>query len=252
MTPRAALTGTAAGLAGFLLWRAVSALAPTLVPDPLRVLAHLAAAASGGALLPAVGRSLLRGLTGYAIALAGGVPLGLAMARWNPLDRLAASGLTGLQSLPSLCWFPVALLWFGPTERAVLLVVVASALPAVALSVRAGVRGIAPVTVQAARTLGARGIALWTRVLIPAALPSFLAGVRQGWAFSWRSLMGAELLSRALSPGVGTLLRSGQDARDLTAMTAVIGVILILSLLTDRALFGPFERVVARRWGTAR
>jgi NitT/TauT family transport system permease protein len=125
------------------------------------------------------------------------------------------------------------------------------AAPAVALAVRAGIRNLPPLMGQAARTLGASGWRLGWHVLLPASLPACLMGMRQGWAFAWRTLMAAELLSQSIAPGLGGVLKQGQANRDLALMTGTIFVILAVSVLADRTLFSPLERQVSRRWGTA-
>jgi NitT/TauT family transport system permease protein len=133
----------------------------------------------------------------------------------------------------------------------VLFVVVMGALFAVILSVRSGVRSLPPLTLRAAKVLGATGVRLWRFVLLPAILPAFLSGMRQGWAFAWRSLMAAELLSQSLKNGVGHLLSTGRDLNDMAMVLGMIGIILAFGLLVDRVLFLPLERLVARRWGVA-
>lgn len=223
---------------------------PYLLPPPQDVWLFLQAAVQDGTLLPAIGTSALRGAVGYGIALLFGTVIGLLLARVKWLDETVGSAVVGLQSLPSICWFPLALIWFGLNERAVQFVVVMGSLFAVILAVRSGVRSLSPLTLRAARTLGATGIKLWVHVLLPAILPAFLSGMRQGWAFAWRSLMAAELLSQSLKAGVGHLLSTGRDLNDMPMVLGMIGVILLFGLAVDRALFVPLERLVARRWGT--
>ncbi len=220
-----------------------------LLPSPAGVATFLYDALRDGTLLPAIATSALRVASGYAIALGVGTLLGLGLARIRLLDQTLGGAVTGLQSLPSICWFPLALLWFGLNEKAVLFVVVMGAVFAVTLAVRAGVRSLPPLTIRAARMLGASGVRLWWHVLLPAALPAFLSGMRQGWAFAWRSLMAAELLSQSLRTGVGHLLSTGRDFNDMAMVLGMIAVILALGLLVDRVLFFPLERLVIRRWG---
>ena len=237
----------------FALWQVAAAREvwpPYLLPAPGDVWAFLRDAAVEGTLLPAVLTSAQRVGVGFALALALGTLVGLLLARVRILDETLGSAVVGLQSLPSICWFPLALLWFGLNERAVLFVVVMGALFAVILAVRASVRGLPPLTLRAAQMLGAgSGARLWWHVLLPAILPGYLSGMRQGWAFAWRSLMAAELLSQSLRIGVGHLLATGRDLNDMAMVLGTIGIILLLGLLVDRLLFFPLERVIARRWG---
>lgn len=220
-----------------------------LLPAPQQVWQFLTDAVKEGTLLPAVATSAIRGAVGYGIALVAGTVLGLALARLKWLDETMGGAVVGLQSLPSICWFPLALLWFGLNEKAVQFVVIMGAVFAVTLAVRSGVRSMSPLTLRAARTLGATGYKLWLHVLLPAILPAFLSGMRQGWAFAWRSLMSAELLSQSLKAGVGHLLNTGRDLNDMPMVLGMIGVILLFGLAVDRVLFAPLERLVARRWG---
>lgn len=236
-------------LAGWWVLAARHIWPPYLLPAPPDVGAFLWDALKDGTLLPAVATSALRVLVGYGISLVVGTVLGLSLARVRVLDETLGATVVGLQSLPSICWFPLALLWFGLNEKAVLFVVVMGALFAVTLAVRAGVRNLPPLLLRAAQSLGARGWALWRHVLLPAILPAFLSGMRQGWAFAWRSLMSAELLSQSLKTGVGHLLSQGRDLNDMSMVLGMIGVILAFGLLVDRVLFYPLERVVMRRWG---
>jgi NitT/TauT family transport system permease protein len=224
---------------------------PYLLPPPSEVAAFLKTAWQEGTLFPAVLTSAVRVGAGYGISLIIGTVLGLALARIRFLDDLLGPVIVGLQSLPSICWFPLALLWFGLNEKSVLFVVVMGAVFAITLAVRGGVRNLSPLTLRAAKVLGATGGRLWYYVLLPAILPAFLSGMRQGWAFAWRSLMAAELLSQSLKNGVGHLLATGRDLNDMAMVLGMIGIILVLGLLVDRLLFYPLERVVSRRWGVA-
>ncbi len=219
-------------------------------PPYLDVWRFLEASVKDGTLLPAIATSALRGAAGYGIALVLGTILGLALSRLKWLDETLGNAVIGLQSLPSICWFPLALIWFGLNEKSVLFVVIMGALFAVTLAVRSGIRSLSPLTLRAARTLGATGIKLWVHVLLPAILPAFLSGMRQGWAFAWRSLMSAELLSQSLKAGVGHLLNTGRDLNDMPMVLGMILVILLFGLVVDRAFFAPLERLVSRRWGT--
>jgi NitT/TauT family transport system permease protein len=236
----------------FAVWWAVAARQiwpPYLLPSPADVGVFLRDFAKDGTLLPALLTSAVRVGTGYGISLVIGTALGLALARSRVLDDTLGSTVVGLQSLPSICWFPLALLWFGLNEKAVLFVVIAGAVFAITLAVRAGVRNLSPLTLRAARMFGATGYRLWWHVLLPAILPAYLSGMRQGWAFAWRSLMAAELLSQSLRTGVGHLLATGRDLNDMSMVLGMIGVILAFGLLVDRVLFFPLERMVSQRWG---
>ena len=159
----------------------------------------------------------------------------------------------GLQTLPSVCWVPLALLWFGIKEEAVLFVVVMGTVWAVVIAVQESVLNVPPLYLRAAQTMGSQGWHLWSRVIFPAALPGVLSGMKQGWAFAWRSLMAAEIYVTILTgAGLGQLLHFG---RELNAMDQVIGIMFVLvliGLLADKLLFSPWEKWLHRRWGTDR
>jgi NitT/TauT family transport system permease protein len=156
----------------------------------------------------------------------------------------------GLQTLPSVCWVPLALLWFGQTETAMLFIVVMGTVWAVILATDHGIRQIPPIYREAASTMGSKGLHLWLRVLAPASLPHIVSGAKQGWAFAWRSLMAAEIYITILSGmGIGHLLHYG---RELHAMDQVVGlmfIIIVIGFLADKIIFSPWERFLHRRWG---
>lgn len=246
--------GSAAVIAGLLaLWQALAAagLWPSyLFPSPAQVLARLGQAWAQGELLTAVWRSLARMGLGFALAVALGVPLGLLLAAAPPaLGGGLRAVFAGLQSLPSVCWFPLAILWLGLDERAILFITVAGSLFVVACAVDAGVRQIPAVYAQAAGTLGIRGWRLYLWVLLPAGVPALVVALRQGWAMAWRSLMAGELLY--VSGGLGHLLQLGRELHDAPLVLGVVLVTLVLGLVAERLLFLPAERGVARRWGFA-
>jgi len=226
---------------------------PVLVPDPLSVWQYLCSAAEDRTLFEALWVTVKRLLLGYFIGVVMGVPLGLVTARFKWAgDTIGVLGL-GLQTLPSVCWVPLALLWFGQTEGAMLFVVIMGTLWSVQISTDSGVRNVPPIYQRAAQTMGSRGLHTWMKVNLPASLPFIVSGIKQGWAFAWRSLMAAEIYVTVLTGfGLGFLLHNG---RELGAMDQVVGimlVIVIIGLLADKILFSPWERFLHRRWGTVR
>jgi NitT/TauT family transport system permease protein len=175
------------------------------------------------------------------------VPLGLLIGRVRLLQETLGTVILGLQALPSICWLPLAILWFGLSERAILFVVVMGAVLSICLSAVDGVRNTPPLYLRAARTMGAEGWALYWRVILPGALPAILTGMKLGWSFAWRSLMAGELLYVSL--GLGQLLTLGRELNDMSRVMAVMLVIVALGLTVDRLLFAPAERLVRERWG---
>src|SRR5215475_15864890 len=219
---------------------------PMLLPSPLSVSDYL-----WGALLEAAAVTVRRLLSGYAIGVLIGMPLGLLTSTSQFIEDTVGVMALGLQTLPSVCWVPLALLWFGQTESAMLFVVIMGTVWSVLIATDTGARTIPPVYARAARTMGSEGFHQWTRVILPASLPFLVSGMKQGWAFAWRSLMAAEIYVTILTGfGLGHLLHYG---RELNAMEQVIGVMLVIvviGLLADRVLFSPWERFMHRRWGT--
>jgi NitT/TauT family transport system permease protein len=218
-----------------------------LFPGPSVVFSALASGIQSGIFIKAALVSLQRIAIGYGISLAIGLLLGLLLGRIRVLDETVGSLVLGLQALPSVCWLPLAILWLGLSERAIIFVVVMGALFSITLGVSAGVKNTPPVYLNAARTLGTRGLAISTQVILPAALPAILSGLKQGWSFAWRSLMAGELLYFTLS--LGNLLQSGRDLNDPAQVMAVMLVIILIGVTIDAAVFAPIERRVRERWG---
>jgi NitT/TauT family transport system permease protein len=224
---------------------------PVLLPSPQSVAEYLWSATADGSLIDAALVTGRRLLAGYLLGVAVGLPLGLAMSGSTVLKDTVGSLALGLQTLPSVCWVPLALLWFGQSEGAMLFVVVMGTMWSVIIATDHGARTIPPIYARAARTMGSEGFHKWTRVILPASLPFLVSGMKQGWAFAWRSLMAAEIYVTILSGfGLGQILHYG---RELNAMDQVIGVMLVIvviGLVADRLLFAPWERFLHRRWGT--
>jgi NitT/TauT family transport system permease protein len=231
-------------------WQLAASLGPWpryVLPGPLSVLGSLALGIRSGTLLTAVATSLTRLAIGYGLSSVAGIGLGIAMGRAASLDRSLGALLTGMQSLPSICWMPLALLWFGLDEKAILFVVVIGSLGSVALAARDAVRAIPPVWIRAARNMGAGGASLWLRVLLPAALPGVLTGLRLGWSFAWRALMAGELLF--VAGGLGQVMHVGRELGDMAQVIAAMLVVAGLGLTFDNLLLGSLELRMRRRWG---
>jgi NitT/TauT family transport system permease protein len=224
-----------------------------LLPDPAAVWSYLVSAVKDGTLLQASMVTMRRLLIGYGIGIVIGIPLGLLTARFKLCEDTIGVLALGLQTLPSVCWVPLTLLWFGQTEPAMLFVVVMGSLWSMVIATDNGVRNVPPIYSRAARTMGAKPLYTLAFVMLPASLPFIVSGMKQGWAFAWRSLMAAEIYVTILTGfGLGQLLENG---RDLTAMDQVIGIMLVIifiGLLADKILFSPWERFLHRCWGTGR
>jgi NitT/TauT family transport system permease protein len=226
---------------------------PVLMPDPVDVWKYLVDATRDGTMTAALWVTMKRLLVGYFAGVVIGIPLGLITARFQwAHDTIGVLGL-GLQTLPSVCWVPLALLWFGQTEAAMLFVVIMGTVWSVVISTDNGVRAVPPIFARAAKTMGSKGWHTWIHVIFPAALPFIVSGVKQGWAFAWRSLMAAEIYVTILTGfGLGHLLHYGRELNAMDRVLAVMLVIVAIGLLADKILFAPWERFLHRRWGTTR
>lgn len=248
---RATLVRRLVFFAGLLaIWEAVSRYGPWpdyLLPGPITVGTALAAGLGNGLFIRGAVASLFRLVTGYGIALVAGVVLGTVLVRYRTLQETVGTLIVGLQALPSVCWLPLAILWFGLNERAIVFVVVMGSLFSIVLGVQGGIANTSPTFVKAGRNLGASGLSLYTQVVLPSAFPTILSGLKQGWAFAWRSMMAAELLYYSLS--LGNLLQTGRDLNDAAQVMAVMVLIIAIGVGFNQLLFAPLERRVAERWG---
>lgn len=204
-----------------------------------------------GTLLEVIWTSVSRGLLGFLLALAIGTPLGLLVARVKFVRAAIGPILQGLQSLPSVAWVPPAVLWFGLNDAMMYTVILLGAVPSIANGLVSGIDQIPPLFLRAGRTLGATGLRGAWHVVMPAALPGYLAGLKQGWAFSWRSLMAAEIIASSpdLGLGLGQLLENGRNNIDLPGVFLAIILILVVGIAIDLLIFSPVERWVLRTRG---
>jgi NitT/TauT family transport system permease protein len=224
---------------------------PYALPSPARVWEVFTAAVADGRAVEAVWISLSRAALGFALSLLLGTLLGLAMwwSRW--LRAAIGPIVSGLQSLPSVAWVPAAIIWFGLTDAAIYTVVLLGAVPSIANGLLTGMKQVPPLFDRVGRVLGLSALARTRYVLLPAALPGYLGGLRQGWAFAWRSLMAAELItySPALGQGLGQLLNQGRELSQMALVITSIALILIVGIAIELLVFAPLERRVLNRRG---
>ena len=220
-----------------------------ILPAPGTVLSSLFELLRTGDFWEAVATTMQRAAVGYVVAVALGLVVGVAVARVRVLRVAVGSMITGLQTMPSIAWFPLAIVLFKLSEGAILFVVVLGAAPSVANGVIAGVDQVPPILLRAGRILGARGLQLFRHVVIPAALPSCVAGLKQGWAFAWRSLMAGELLNVvAEKPALGVQLQYARELSQYADLMAWMIVILVIGLLVD-AVFTRIDGTMRARRG---
>ena len=221
-----------------------------LLPSPVDVVEALWAGFRDRTFLIGVGISMRRIALGYGLSVLLGVGLGLLIATSEFLESTLGKLILGMQSLPSLCWLPLAVLWFGLSENAILFVVLMGSVLSVAISTEIGVRHVPRIYLLAGRNLGARGTNVFAHVLLPASMPHLIAGLKQGWAFAWRSLISGEMIFVSL--GLGHLLMIGRDLNDMSQVMAVMVLIMVLGFLVDRLVFHSIEKRIQRKWGLAR
>src|SRR3954453_6513763 len=225
---------------------------PVLLPAPQSVCEYLVGAARDGTLFQATSVTVRRLLVGYFIGIMIGLPLGLFTSASKFMEDTIGTLALGLQTLPSVCWVPLALLWFGQTEAAMLFVVVMGTVWSVVIATDTGVRNVPPIFRRAALTMGSKRLHIWFKVILPAALPFIVSGMKQGWAFAWRSLMAAEIFVTILTGfGLGQLLQFGRDQSAMEQVVGIMVVIVVIGLLADKIFFSPVERFLHRRWGTS-
>ncbi|MFG2946276.1 ABC transporter permease [Streptomyces adustus] len=221
------------------------------LPAPSDVWGEVHDAWVQGTLLGYIWTSVSRGLLGFLLALAIGTPLGLLVARVAFVRAAIGPILSGLQSLPSVAWVPPAVIWLGLNDSMMYAVILLGAVPSIANGLVAGIDQIPPLFLRAGRTMGATGLREARHIVMPGALPGYLAGLKQGWAFSWRSLMAAEIIASSpdLGVGLGQLLENGRNNSSMSQVFLAIFLILLVGIAIDLLIFSPLERWVLRSRG---
>jgi NitT/TauT family transport system permease protein len=233
-----------------LVWQALAAAKiwpPYVFPTPLGVLESLVTGFKDHTFWIGIAVSMKRMAIGYSISAVLGVILGLLLVVNKFLEETLGRLVVSLQSLPSLCWLPLAILWFGLSENAILFVVVMGSLLSITISTETGLRNVPRIYSMAGRNLGAGRFQLYFHVLLPASLPHLLTGLKQGWAFAWRSLIAGEMIFVTL--GLGQLLMMGRDLDDINEVVAVMVLIVAIGFITDALFFRIIERSIQRKWG---
>lgn len=236
---------------GLAIWQLIvwSGWRPEYVlPAPATVFERLGELIADGTVATALATTAARAAYGFTMALVIGVVVGGFVSSSKIIRSAVGSLITGLQTMPSIAWFPLAILLFGLSERAITFVVVLGAAPSIANGLITGVDHVPPVLLRAGRMMGATGFAKFRHVVLPASMPSFVGGLKQGWAFAWRSLMAGELIV-VLGASVGFLLQQYRNLADAAGLIAMMIVILIIGIVVDAVLFGSLDRLVRRRHG---
>ena len=217
------------------------------VPHPLGVLESILTLISNNTLQTAIISSMLRVLAGFFLACIIGTILGILIINFNYLERNLKPFILGIQTLPSICWVPFAILWFGLNESAIIFVVVMGSAFGIALSVESSIKNVPPLYIKAAKTMGVSTKNMYQKVILPAALPSLIAGLKQGWSFAWRALMSGEVMSASV--GLGYTLMIGRDLADINQVMTVMLVIILIGIIIDKGIFTTIENHVLRKRG---
>jgi NitT/TauT family transport system permease protein len=238
---------------GLALWELVylSGFKHDILPGPGTTLANLWDQLHHALIWQAIGTTLRRAVIGFAIALVIGTVVGALVSRIRPLRAGFGSLITAVQTLPSIVWVPFAIILFGANTTAILFVIVMTAAPAIANGLIAGADYLPPLLLRAGKTMGLRRVSLYRHVIMPATLPAFVTGLKQGWAFGWHGLVAAEIVVIILGqPSLGVLLTNDQDQADMASAIAIILVILVIGIVVDM-LFNVVNGRIRRRWGVA-
>jgi NitT/TauT family transport system permease protein len=218
-----------------------------LFPSPFSVTLALFNGFSDKTFLIAIIASMRRILLGYLIALIIGITIGLLLGKYKIFDETVGSFIVGLQAIPSIAWLPLALLWFGLNEKAIIFIVFLSAGLIMIINTDAGVKGVSPLLLRAAKTMGAGDFQIFKEVVLPASVPSIVSGMRLAWAFAWRGLVAGELL--ASNTGLGQVLMMGRNMGDMRQVISVMIIIGTVGLLTDGFFFKRVEKNIRKKWG---
>ena len=237
----------AALLAAWVIVAKLKIWPPYVFPEPWGVWESLKAGFADHSFWIAIGVSMKRIAVGYGISVMLGVVLGLMIASSKFLEETLGGLLVSLQSLPSICWLPLAVLWFGLTEKAILFVVIMGSVLSITIAMEDGRHQMPIIYSMAGRNLGARGLKLFYFVLLPASLPYLVSGLKQGWAFAWRSLISGEMIFVSL--GLGQLLMMGRDLNDMSQVIAVMILIVVIGYIVDGLVFRLVERRLQEKWG---
>ncbi len=218
-----------------------------MVPSPVDVAMTLYRGFEDKSLLIGIGISMQRLLIGYVVSVVIGIILGLLIGRVRYVEQTIGTAVLGLQALPSICWLPPAILWFGLNQISIIFVVFMGSVLAITISTQDGAKHIPPLLIKNAKVLGIKGWRFYWEVMLPAMLPSIVTGMKLGWSFAWRSLMAGELLFMNL--GLGYLLEMGRDLNDMSLIFAVMLIIVAIGLMVDHLVFAAVEGGIKKRWG---
>ncbi len=220
---------------------------PYSFSSPIQVFRVLIDMVMDKTLLIAIISSIYRMIIGYSISLIIGMVVGLVIVNFRYIDENLSPIILGLQTLPNVCWLPFAILWYGLNEKAIFFIIAIGSTFAITIAVEAGIKNINPIYIKSAKTMGAIGIKMYLYVILPAALPSIINGMKQGWSFAWRALIAGEMF--VACGGLGQILMIGRDISDISSIMATMLVIILLGIAFDKLIFAKIEYSIRCRWG---
>ena len=218
------------------------------LPSPAMVAGSFVELVQNLTLIISIAATMYRLVIGFTLSIVIGVSVGLAMVKFPGFGKTMSSFAVGLQSFPSVAWVPFAILLIGLNDAGILFVVIMSSVFSVMMSTYGGIRNISPIYIRAAKNMGAKGFSLFRYVMIPAATPSLIVGIKQAWSFAWHALIGAEILIAA-AVGLGHVLLVGREFQLMDQIIASMITIFAIGLVFDRVLFSKLEDRVRDRWG---
>ena len=219
-----------------------------MFPSPKGIVYSLANLIGNDILLDAVLSSFRKMLIGFSVSLIAGILLGLLLTRSAFLSKAVKPFILGLQTLPSICYVPFALLWFGLSDTATIFVVVVGSVFSICISTESAVKNVNPVFIRAAKTMGASGADIYTKIILPASIPEFVSGLKHGWSFAWRALIAGEMVSGTIG-GLGYVLLVGRELLDINQIMVVIIIIIVISVIIEKLIFGKAENIARKKMG---
>ncbi len=229
------------GVDVFEIWKSYA------FPSPINVAKSIITLTKEKILLIAFFASIKRLIVGYILSIVLGAILGIVIIRYKYIDRNVKPLILGLQTLPSVCWVPFAILWYGLSESSILFVIVMGSAFSITIAIESAIRNIEPIYVKAARTMGSKGVPLYKEVILPAALPNIISGLKQGFSFAFRALIAGEIISS--SKGLGHTLMVGRDLGDISQVVAIMIIIIMIGLAIENLVFGKLEKGIRQKWG---
>jgi len=223
---------------------------PYAVPSPIGVWDKFLSLVAGKSLLIALVVSLKHAAIGFGLSIVVGLCVGLLITKSRYLNENLKPLILGLQTLPSICWVPFAILWFGLQEEAIIFVIIIGSAFSIAISVESAIKNVDPIYIRAAKTMGANEKELYYKIILPASMPSLLAGLKQGWSFAWRALMAGEMMSSTI--GLGQVLLMGRDFADINQVMVVMIIIVLLGTIIEKCIFQNLELRIREKMGLER